>query len=120
MLLGVDRSWRSPAVPSGGTASLTKVDISESAAGTGLKMIAGIKTIDTGIFGAIIISAIVVWVHNRWFDKKLPDFLGIFQGTQYVYAVCFFLMFPVAFLFTLLWPYAQHGIESAVDRKSVV
>ena len=36
------------------------VDISESAAGTGLKMIAGIKTIDTGIFGAIIISAIVV------------------------------------------------------------
>ena len=88
------------------------VDISESAAGTGLKMIAGIKTIDTGIFGAIIISAIVVWVHNRWFDKKLPDFLGIFQGTQYVYAVCFFLMFPVAFLFALLWPYAQHGIES--------
>ena len=33
-------------------------DISESAAGTGLKMIAGIKTMDTGIFGAIIISAI--------------------------------------------------------------
>ena len=53
-------------------------DISKSAAGTGLKMIAGIKTMDTGIFGAIIISAIVVWVHNRWFDKKLPDFLGIF------------------------------------------
>ena len=80
--------------------------------GTGLKIIAGIKTIDTGIFGAIIISAIVVWVHNRWFDKKLPDFLGIFQGTQYVYGVCFFLMMPVAFAFALLWPYAQHGIAS--------
>lgn len=87
-------------------------DISESAAGTGLKMIAGIKTMDTGIFGAIIISAIVVWVHNRWFDKKLPDFLGIFQGSQYVYGVCFFLMMPVAFLFSWLWPYAQHGISS--------
>ena len=36
------------------------VDLSEGA-GTGLKMIAGIKTLDTGIFGAIIISAIVVW-----------------------------------------------------------
>ena len=87
-------------------------DISKSAAGTGLKMIAGIKTMDTGIFGAIIISAIVVWVHNRWFDKKLPDFLGIFQGSQYVYGVCFFLMMPVAFLFSWLWPYAQHGISS--------
>ncbi len=55
-----------------------ETDISESAAGTGLKMIAGIKTLDTGIFGAIIISAIVVWLHNRYFEKKLPDFLGIF------------------------------------------
>ena len=80
--------------------------------GTGLKIIAGIKTIDTGIFGAIIISAIVVWVHNRYFDKKLPDFLGIFQGTQFVYAICFFLMMPIAFIFAWLWPYAQHGIAS--------
>ena len=47
--------------------------------GTGLKIIAGIKTIDTGIFGAIIISAIVVWVHNRYFDKKLPTSL-VFPG----------------------------------------
>ena len=80
--------------------------------GTGLKIIAGIKTIDTGIFGAIIISAIVVWVHNRYFEKKLPDFLGIFQGTQFVYAICFFLMMPIAFIFAWLWPYAQHGIAS--------
>lgn len=87
-------------------------DISESAAGTGLKMIAGIKTLDTGIFGAIIISAIVVWLHNRYFEKKLPDFLGIFQGTQYVYALGFFLMMPVALLFCWLWPFAQQGIAS--------
>lgn len=87
-------------------------DISESAAGTGLKMIAGIKTLDTGIFGAIIISALVVWLHNRYFEKKLPDFLGIFQGTQFVYATGFFLMMPVALLFCWLWPYAQIGIGS--------
>ena len=42
----------------------------------------------------------------------MPDFLGIFQGSQYVYGVCFFLMMPVAFLFSWLWPYAQHGISS--------
>lgn len=87
-------------------------DISESAAGTGLKMIAGIKTLDTGIFGAIIISAIVVWLHNRYFDKKLPDFLGIFQGTQYIYGLGFFLMMPIALLFCWLWPFAQQGIGS--------
>lgn len=88
------------------------VDLSEGAAGTGLKMIAGIKTLDTGIFGAIIISAIVVWLHNRYFGTKLPDFLGIFQGTQFVYALSFFLMMPVALLFCLVWPPIQTGIES--------
>ncbi|MFW0107808.1 alpha-glucoside-specific PTS transporter subunit IIBC [Rothia sp. P7181] len=88
------------------------VDLSQGAAGTGLKMIAGIKTLDTGIFGAIIISAIVVWLHNRYFDTKLPDFLGIFQGTQWVYALGFFLMMPVALVFCLIWPSVQHAIGS--------
>lgn len=78
---------------------------------TGLKMIAGIKTLDTGIFGAIIVSAIVVWLHNRYFDKKLPDFLGIFQGTQYVYALGFFIMIPFAGLVCVVWPTIQHGIS---------
>ncbi|MBU5584868.1 PTS transporter subunit EIIC, partial [Enterococcus sp. S181_ASV_20] len=47
---------------------------------SGLKLIGGIKTLDTGIIGAIFISAIVIFLHNRYFEKKLPDFLGIFQG----------------------------------------
>lgn len=88
------------------------VDLSEGAAGTGLKVIAGIKTLDTGIFGAIIISAIVVWLHNRYFNTKLPDFLGIFQGTQFVYGLGFFLMMPVALAFVAVWPTIQTGIGS--------
>lgn len=87
-------------------------DISESAAGTGLKMIAGIKTLDTGIFGAIIISAIVVWLHNRYFDAKLPAWLGIFQGTQMVYGLGFFLMMPVALAFCFIWPSIQNAFTS--------
>lgn len=87
-------------------------DLATTTEATGLKMIAGIKTLDTGIFGAIIISAIVVWLHNRYFDKKLPDFLGIFQGTQYVYALGFFLMMPVALAFCMIWPSIQNGIGS--------
>ncbi|WP_151528762.1 MULTISPECIES: alpha-glucoside-specific PTS transporter subunit IIBC [Corynebacterium] len=89
------------------------VDFSAEVGGTsGLKEIAGIKTLDTGIFGAIIISAIVVWLHNRYFNTKLPDFLGIFQGTQYVYALGFFLMIPVALLTAFIWPSIQSGIAS--------
>lgn len=79
---------------------------------SGLKMIAGIKTLDTGIIGAIFISAIVVWLHNRYFDTKLPDFLGIFQGSSLITILGFFLMLPIAFLICLIWPKIQEGIGS--------
>ena len=71
---------------------------------SGLKLIAGIKTLDTGIIGAIFISAIVVYLHNRYFEKKLPDFLGIFQGSSYVVVLGFFAMLPIALLACYIWP----------------
>lgn len=79
---------------------------------SGLKMIGGIKTLDTGVLGAILVAAIVVWAHNRYFDKKLPDFLGIFQGSSFVCIVGFFVMFALAFTTSLIWPKVQMGIVS--------
>lgn len=79
---------------------------------SGLKLIAGIKTLDTGIIGAIFISAIVVWIHNRYFDVKLPDFLGIFQGSSFVVIIGFFMMLPIALLTAFVWPKVQGGIAS--------
>ncbi|MDN6615458.1 MAG: alpha-glucoside-specific PTS transporter subunit IIBC [Enterococcus sp.] len=79
---------------------------------SGLKMIAGIKTLDIGVLGAILIAAVVVWIHNRYFEKKLPDFLGIFQGSSFVCIVGFFAMFALAFVMCLVWPKVQNGIVS--------
>ncbi|EKK5500737.1 alpha-glucoside-specific PTS transporter subunit IIBC [Enterobacter hormaechei] len=89
------------------------VDFSaEPTAGSGLAMIAGIKTLDTSIIGAIIISGLVTAIHNRFFDKPLPVFLGIFQGTSFVVILAFFIMIPCAWLTLLGWPKVQMGIES--------
>lgn len=89
------------------------VDFSaEPTAGSGLAMIAGIKTLDTSIIGAIIISGLVTAIHNRFFDKPLPVFLGIFQGTSFVVILAFFVMIPCAWLTQLGWPKVQMGIES--------
>ena len=89
------------------------VDFSaESTAGSGLAMIAGIKTLDTSIIGAIVISGIVTAIHNRYFDKPLPVFLGIFQGSSFVVILAFFVMIPCAWLTLLGWPKVQMGIES--------
>ncbi|MCO7124399.1 alpha-glucoside-specific PTS transporter subunit IIBC [Sporolactobacillus shoreicorticis] len=88
------------------------IDISKQSAGTGLKMIASTKTLDTSILGAIVISAIVVWIHNRYFEKKLPEFLGVFQGSAFVVIIGFVVMIPMAFLTCLVWPNVQRGISS--------
>ncbi|MEG6065654.1 alpha-glucoside-specific PTS transporter subunit IIBC [Enterobacter asburiae] len=89
------------------------VDFSaEPTAGSGLAMIAGIKTLDTSIIGAIVISGIVTAIHNRYFDKPLPVFLEIFQGSSFVVILAFFVMIPCAWLTLLGWPKVQMGIES--------
>lgn len=89
------------------------VDFSaEPTAGSGLTMMAGIKTLDTSIIGAIVISGIVTALHNRYFDKPLPVFLGIFQGTSFVVIIAFLVMIPCAWLTLLGWPKVQMGIES--------
>lgn len=54
----------------------------EPTAGSGLAMIAGIKTLDTSIIGAIVISGIVTAIHNRYFDKQLPVFPGFFRAPR--------------------------------------
>jgi alpha-glucoside PTS system EIICB component len=89
------------------------VDFSQEVGGvSGLTMIAGIKTLDTSIIGAIVISSIVVVLHNRYFDTKLPDFLGIFQGSSFVVIIAFLVMLPVALITAYVWPIVQHGIAS--------
>ncbi|MET3558646.1 PTS system arbutin-like IIC component [Streptococcus rupicaprae] len=84
----------------------------ETSTGSGLTMIAGIKTLDTGMLGALLVSGIVVWAHNRFYDKELPDAIGIFRGSSFVVAICFFIMLPLAWLTCLIWPHVQEGIRS--------
>nr|WP_302056601.1 alpha-glucoside-specific PTS transporter subunit IIBC [Aeromonas sp. FDAARGOS 1417] len=89
------------------------VDFSQDVGGeSGLAMVAGIKTLDTSIIGAIVISGIVTALHNRLFDRQLPVFLGIFQGSSFVTIVAFFVMIPCAWLTLLGWPKVQMGIAS--------
>ncbi len=61
--------------------------------------------------GALLISGIVIYVHNRFYDKELPDFIGLFRGSSLVVAICFFVMIPVALLTCFIWPHIQNVIR---------
>lgn len=88
------------------------VDFSQEAgAGTGLAEVTGVKTLDIGMLGALIIAGIVIYLHNNYFDLKLPEWLATFRGSTVVVAIGFFIMIPVAFAFMLIWPQVQVGIS---------
>ncbi|MGX8833221.1 alpha-glucoside-specific PTS transporter subunit IIBC [Amedibacillus sp. YH-ame6] len=84
------------------------VDFTADVGGTsGLAMIAGIKTLDTGMIGAIIIAGLAIFLHNRYYEKDLPDYLGVFKGSAFVVMIGFFVMIPVAILVAMIWPHFQ-------------
>ena len=91
--------------------SLFHVDFSQEVGGvSGLTTIAGIKTLDMSVLGAIFIAAIVAWIHNCWYEKKLPAVVSSFQGSAFVVIIGFVMMIPIAFLVCLIWPFVQQGI----------
>jgi len=64
------------------------------------------------IFKSKIRGRQTFYLHNKYFDKKLPDFLGVFQGTVFVYIIGFLVMLPCAFITALCWPKVQIGINN--------
>ena len=89
------------------------VDFTQAAGGvSGLALIAGIKTLDTSIIGAIFIGLVITLIHNRFYETKLPDYLGVFQGTSFVHIIGFGVVLVLAFLTCLIWPKIQALISS--------
>ena len=44
----------------------------------------GIPTIETGVFGGIIVGLIAAWAFNRFYKVQLPSYLGFFAGKRSV------------------------------------
>lgn len=57
-------------------------------AGAGQGMILGIQTLETGVFGGMLIGITAYLLHERFFMTKLPDFLGFFGGSRFVPIIC--------------------------------
>lgn len=78
----------------------------------GLTQVGGVLTLDTSLLGAILVASVSVWVHNRYFGKKLPDWANVFVGTPLVVAISIPLMAILAVLTCFIWPTVQSGIIS--------
>lgn len=71
---------------------------------SGITVIDGIKTLDTGIIGPLVVSATVVAIHDHFYDAKVPDWLGTFSGSSLVYLISFFAVLALAVVSAAIVP----------------
>ncbi|MGQ0815084.1 MAG: PTS glucose transporter subunit IIBC [Gemmatimonadota bacterium] len=78
------------------------------------RSIMGIPSIETGVFGGILIGAIAGVLFNRYFKVQLPPYLGFFAGKRSVpiLTACAAVFAGIALSF--VWP----PIGMAIDRFS--
>jgi len=75
-------------------------------------LVLGIPTLQTGVFGGIIIGALAAWCYNKYYTIELPPFLGFFAGKRFVPIVTAFSSFFVGIAMYFLWPYVQSGMNA--------
>lgn len=69
-----------------------------------MKPVLGILTLDTGVFGGLIVGCIAAYLFNRFFRIQLPQYLGFFAGKRFVPIITSLVAIAVAALMSLIWP----------------
>jgi len=80
-----------------------------------IKKIFGIESIDTGVFGGILIGLIAAFLFNRYYRISLPAYLGFFAGKRFVPIVVSFAAIVLAFILAIVWPPIGSGIRDFGD-----
>lgn len=86
------------------------------AAGQGMAL--GIQTLETGVFGGVVIGIVTALLHNRYNKIALPQFLGFFGGSRFVPIISSLVAILVGAAMTSLWPHFQKlifGLGGVVD-----
>ena len=73
--------------------------------------IMGIPSIETGVFGGIIVGLIAAWAFNRFFRLQLPSYLGFFAGKRSVPIITAFAVILLGGALSFIWPPIGGGID---------
>ncbi|WNY64260.1 maltose/glucose-specific PTS transporter subunit IIC [Borreliella americana] len=90
------------------------IDVSgraESLSSGAVGFVLGIKTLETGVFGGIVVGILTYYLHNRFNKIDLPKVLGFFSGSRFVPIVVSFSSIFLAVIMFLFWPFVQSGIN---------
>jgi PTS system glucose-specific IIC component len=77
--------------------------------------IMGIPSIQTGVFGGIIVGMVAAWAFNRFYKIQLPSYLGFFAGKRSVPIITSFAVIFVGIILSFVWPPIGNGIKAFSD-----
>ncbi|NDL63246.1 PTS transporter subunit EIIC [Acerihabitans arboris] len=87
------------------------------AVGQGMSL--GIQTLETGVFGGVVVGLASAWLHQRYHKIALPQFLGFFGGSRFVPIVCSLAGIVLGGVMVVVWPHFQKvifGLGALVDQ----
>ncbi|WP_173917131.1 glucose-specific PTS transporter subunit IIBC [Halobacillus sp. Marseille-Q1614] len=91
---------------------LGNVDADMAASDPAYADVLGIPTLQTGVFGGIIVGVLAAFLYNRYFNIELPQFLGFFAGKRFVPIITAFSSLFLGMIMLWLWPFAQNGLNA--------
>lgn len=70
------------------------------------------NTLNTGVFGGIIIGVMVSILHNKFYQIEFNDAFSFFSGTRFIPIISSVFAIFVGIVFVWIWPYIALGIAS--------
>ncbi len=83
-----------------------------------MKPVLGIMTLDTGVFGGLIMGCIAAYLFNRFFKVKLPQYLGFFAGKRSVPIITAFAAIALGLIMSIIWPPIGGAINSFANQAA--
>lgn len=95
-------------VTMGTAAGITADDIN----GSSYINVLGVPTLQTGVFGGIIVGIIAAALYNKFFEIELPSYLGFFAGKRFVPIITAATAVVLGLLMLVIWPPIQAGLNA--------
>lgn len=72
----------------------------------------GIPTLQTGVFGGIIVGILASAMYNKFYEIELPSYLGFFAGKRFVPIITAASALLLGLLMIFIWPPIQNGLNA--------
>lgn len=74
-------------------------------------LVLGIPTLQTGVFGGIIVGLMAAYMYNKLFEIELPSYLGFFAGKRFVPIATAASAVVLGLIMLVVWPPIQVGLN---------